>query len=257
MEQPPEQLVFDFYKETPHIFAENNDEELKLKIGEFAGPLDLLLYLIRQEQANIFEIPIAKITDEYLRVIRLMEKLDISVAGDFLVMAATLIDIKSKMLLPKEIVEENEEDSEDPLKELVNRLVEYEKFKNAAQMLWEKSTVENSIFPRGKIETDENNSEINVGVFDLLNVFQKILARHKEEITMEIEREEMSLSEMLANLKQQLKLHKTFNVTDFFTNTRSKRELVLAFMAILEIVRTDAIKLFQTNVFGEIILKKV
>ncbi|HRH42061.1 MAG TPA: segregation/condensation protein A, partial [Pyrinomonadaceae bacterium] len=242
MEQPPEQLVFDFYKETPHIFAENNDEELKLKIGEFAGPLDLLLYLIRQEQANIFEIPIAKITDEYLRVIRLMEKLDISVAGDFLVMAATLIDIKSKMLLPKEIVEENEEDSEDPLKELVNRLVEYEKFKNAAQMLWEKSTVENSIFPRGKIETDENNSEINVGVFDLLNVFQKILARHKEEITMEIEREEMSLSEMLANLKQQLKLHKTFNVTDFFTNTRSKRELVLAFMAILEIVRTDAIK---------------
>lgn len=257
MEQPPEQLVFDFYKETPHIFAESNDEELKLKIGEFAGPLDLLLYLIKQEQANIFEIPIAKITDEYVKYIRLMEKLDISVAGDFLVMAATLIDIKSKMLLPKEIVEENEEDSEDPLKELVNRLVEYEKFKNAAQMLWEKSTVENSIFPRGKIETDENNSEINVGVFDLLNVFQKILARHKEEITMEIEREEMSLSEMLANLKQQLKLHKTFNVTDFFTNTRSKRELVLAFMAILEIVRTDAIKLFQTNVFGEIILKKV
>lgn len=257
MEQQPEQLVFDFYKETPHIFAESNDEELKLKIGEFAGPLDLLLYLIRQEQANIFEIPIAKITDEYVKYIRLMEKLDISVAGDFLVMAATLIDIKSKMLLPKEIVEENEEDAEDPLKELVNRLVEYEKFKNAAQMLWEKSTVENSIFPRGKIETDENNSEINVGVFDLLNVFQKILARHKEEITMEIEREEMSLSEMLANLKQQLKLHKTFNVTDFFTNTRSKRELVLAFMAILEIVRTDAIKLFQTNVFGEIILKKV
>lgn len=257
MEQQPEQLVFDFYKETPHIFAESNDEELKLKIGEFAGPLDLLLYLIKQEQANIFEIPIAKITDEYVKYIRLMEKLDISVAGDFLVMAATLIDIKSKMLLPKEIVEENEEDAEDPLKELVNRLVEYEKFKNAAQMLWEKSTVENSIFPRGKIETDENNSEINVGVFDLLNVFQKILARHKEEITMEIEREEMSLSEMLANLKQQLKLHKTFNVTDFFTNTRSKRELVLAFMAILEIVRTDAIKLFQTNVFGEIILKKV
>lgn len=254
MEQP-EQLVFDFNKEQPHIVAESRDE-LKLTLGSFAGPLDLLLYLIKQEQANIFEIPIAKITDEYVKYIRLMEKLDISVAGDFLVMAATLIEIKSKMLLPKEIVEENDEDGDDPLKELVNRLVEYEKFKNAAQMLWEKSTVENSIFPRGKIETDENNSEINVGVFDLLNVFQKILARHKEEITMEIEREEMSLSEMLSKLKQSLKMNKTFNVTEFFEQTRSKRELVLAFMAILEIVRTEAVKLLQENIFGEIILKR-
>lgn len=255
MEQQPEQLVFDFYKEQPHIVAESRDE-LKLTLGSFAGPLDLLLYLIKQEQANIFEIPIAKITDEYVKYIRLMEKLDISVAGDFLVMAATLIEIKSKMLLPKEIIEENDEDGDDPLKELVNRLVEYEKFKNAAQMLWEKSTVENSIFPRGKIETDENNSEINVGVFDLLNVFQKILARHKEEITMEIEREEMSLSEMLSKLKQSLKMNKTFNVTEFFEQTHSKRELVLAFMAILEIVRTEAVKLLQENIFGEIILKR-
>jgi segregation and condensation protein A len=256
MEAQPEQLVFDFYKEQPQIIAERNDDELKLKIGEFAGPLDLLLYLIRQEQANIFEIPIAKITDEYLRVIRLMEKLDISVAGDFLVMAATLIEIKSKSLLPKEIIEETEEE-EDPLKDLVNRLLEYEKFKNAAQMLWEKTTVEQSIFPRGKIETDENNSEINVGVFDLLNVFQKILARQKEEIALEIEREEMSLSEMLANLKSRLKASKTFSVTEFFEQMRNKRELVVAFIAVLEIVRTEAVKLLQTDVFGEIILKRV
>jgi segregation and condensation protein A len=256
MEAQPEQLVFDFYKEQPQIIAERNDDELKLKIGEFAGPLDLLLYLIRQEQANIFEIPIAKITDEYLRVIRLMEKLDISVAGDFLVMAATLIEIKSKSLLPKEIIEETEEE-EDPLKDLVNRLLEYEKFKNAAQMLWEKTTVEQSIFPRGKIETDENNSEINVGVFDLLNVFQKILARQKEEIALEIEREEMSLSEMLANLKARLKANKNFSVTEFFEQMRNKRELVVAFIAVLEIVRTETVKLLQTDVFGEIILKRV
>src|SRR5689334_5845260 len=186
MEQPIEQLTFDFYKEQPQIIAERNDEELNLKIGEFAGPLDLLLFLIRQEQANIFDIPIAKITGEYLRYIRLMEKLDISVAGDFLVMATTLIEIKSKMLLPREVSEEEEEELDDPRQELINRLLEYEKFKSAAQMLWEKTTVEQSIFPRGKIETDENNSEINVGVFDLLNVFQKILSRHKEEVAMEI-----------------------------------------------------------------------
>ncbi len=256
MEQQPEQLVFDFYKETPQIFAENRDE-LKLTLGSFAGPLDLLLYLIRQEKANIFEIPIAKITGEYLKYIRLMEKLDISVAGDFLVMATTLIEIKSKMLLPRELVEETAEDAEDQLKELVNRLVEYEKFKNAAQMLWEKTTVEQSIFQRGKIETAENNLEINASVFDLLKVFQKILAKQKEEVQMEIAREEMSLSDMLANLHQQLKAHKTFNVTEFFEQMHTKRELVLAFMAILEIVRTETIKLLQTDIFGEIILKRV
>lgn len=257
MEQQPEQLVFDFYTEQPQIIAERNDEELKLKIGEFAGPLDLLLYLIKQEQANIFDIPISKITDEYLRVIRLMEKLDISVAGDFLVMAATLIEIKSKMLLPKEVSETAEEEIEDPRQELVNRLLEYEKFKSASQMLWEKSTVEQSIFPRGKIESDENNSEINVGVFDLLNVFQKILARHKEEVLLEIEREEMSLAEMLSKMKQYLKTNKNVNVTEFFTQTKSRRELVLAFMAILEIVRTESVKLLQEGTFGEIILKRI
>ncbi len=256
MEQLPEQLVFDFFKEQPQIIAERNDEELKLKIGQFDGPLDLLLYLIKQEQANIFDIPIFKITQEYLRVIRLMEKLDISIAGDFLVMAATLIEIKSKMLLPKEVSENPEEEMEDPRQELVNRLLEYEKFKNASQMLWEKATVEQSIFQRGKIESDENNSEINVGVFDLLNVFQKILARHKEEILMEIEREEMSLADMLTKIKQYLKTTQKFSITEFFTQTKSKRELVLAFMAVLEIVRTESVKLLQENIFGEIILRK-
>src|SRR5215217_3069875 len=108
MEQQPEQLSFDFYKEKAQIVRESRDE-LSLKLGEFAGPLDLLLHLIRQEQANIFDIPIAKITDEYLKYVRLMEQLDISVAGDFLVMAATLIEIKSKMLLPREPSDENEE----------------------------------------------------------------------------------------------------------------------------------------------------
>src|SRR6476620_8211816 len=111
MEQT-EQLSFDFYTEKPEITRESRDE-LKLHLGEFNGPLDLLLYLIKQEQANIFDIPIARITDEYLKYIRLMKHLDISVAGDFLVMAATLIEIKSKMLLPKEISEETEEEMED------------------------------------------------------------------------------------------------------------------------------------------------
>src|SRR3954470_12679953 len=118
MEQT-EQLSFDFYTEKPEITRESRDE-LKLHLGEFNGPLDLLLFLIRQEQANIFDIPIAKITDEYLKYIRLMKSLDIAVAADFLVMAATLIEIKSKMLLPREPSESENEEIEDPRQELVD-----------------------------------------------------------------------------------------------------------------------------------------
>src|SRR5215212_2314654 len=117
-QQQPEQLTFDFYTEQPHITTESRDE-IKLELGAFAGPLDLLLYLIRQEQANIFDIPIAKITDEYLNYIRLMKRLDIAVAADFLVMAATLIEIKSRMLLPREPGVTQEEAMDDPRQELV------------------------------------------------------------------------------------------------------------------------------------------
>jgi segregation and condensation protein A len=257
MEQPqPEQLSFDFYKEQPQIVRESRDE-LRLKLGEFAGPLDLLLYLIKQEQANIFDIPIARITDEYLKYIRLMKTLDIAVAGDFLVMAATLIEIKSKMLLPVELKDETEEEMEDPREALVRQLLEHQKFKNAAQMLYERTTVEQAVFQRGKIESDDNNSETNASVFDLLNVFQKILARHKEEVQMEIEREEVSLAEMLKNLKRRVFEEKELSLLKFFEEMHTRREIVTAFFAILEIVRTENIKLTQSATFGDIILKKI
>ncbi len=255
MEQP-EQLSFDFYKEQPQIVRESRDE-LRLKLGEFAGPLDLLLYLIKQEQANIFDIPIARITDEYLKYIRLMKHLDISVAGDFLVMAATLIEIKSKMLLPKEATEEAEEELEDPREALVRQLLEHQIFKNAAQMLYERTTVEQAVFPRGRIESDENNSETNASVFDLLSVFQKILARHVEEVQMEIERDEISLADMIKSMRKRIFEGKELNLLKFFEEMHSRREFVTAFIAVLEIVRTDSVKLMQEATFGDIILRKV
>ncbi len=254
-QQQPEQLSFDFYTEQPQIVRESRDE-LNLKLGEFAGPLDLLLYLIKQEQANIFDIPIARITDEYLKYIRLMENLDITLAGDFLVMAATLIEIKSKMLLPKEMLAADEE-IEDPRQELVDRLLEYEKFKSASQMLYERSTVEQAVFMRGQIESDENNSEINASVFDLLKVFQKIMERHKEEIQMEIHREEITLADMLKNLKQRIFEAKELSLLKFFEEMHTRRELVTAFIAVLELVRTESVKLMQTVTFGDIILRKI
>jgi segregation and condensation protein A len=255
MDQQPEQLSFDFERVQPEIVRESPDE-LRLRLGEFAGPLDLLLYLIKQEKANIFDIPIARITDEYLRYIKLMQTLDIAIAGDFLVMAATLIEIKSKMLLPKEVSPETEEE-EDPRRELVDRLLEYEKFKSASQMLYERATVEQAVFRRGQIESDENNAEINATVFDLLTVFQKIVERHREEIKMEIHREEVTLAEMLKNLRRRIFEEKELSLTKFFEEMRTRRELVTAFVAVLEIVRTESVRLIQKVTFGDIILRKV
>lgn len=250
-----EQLSFDFSRVKPQIIAERYDEELKLRLGEFAGPLDLLLHLIKQEQVNIYDIPIARITDEYLRYLRLMKEFDIAVAGDFLVMAASLIEIKSKMLLPRDsfLDGETEEEIDDPRKELVHRLLEHQKFKNAAQMLWEKNTVEQSVFPRGRIETDEANSEVSVGLFDLLTAFQKILARQTEEISLEIERDEMTLMEMLENLQWEILEKKKLSLSEFFSQVKTKRELILAFLAILELVKSAQIRLTQSEIFGDII----
>lgn len=255
MEQVVEQLEFDFENVQPHIMRDERDE-IRLSLGEFAGPLDLLLYLIRQEQANIFDIPIARITDEYLKYIRLMKKMDVALAAEFLVMAATLIEIKSKMLLPRDPVTGEEEELEDPRKELVDQLLEYEKYKSAAEMLYERSTIEQAVFKRGQIDSDDNNLEVNATVFDLLNVFQRILERHIEEIQMEIVREEMSLAEMLRNLKTRIFSDKKLSLLEFFKEISSKHEIVLAFIAVLEIVRTESIRMTQTETFGDIILSR-
>jgi segregation and condensation protein A len=240
----------------PSIIAGQSGEELKLVLGEFAGPLDLLLYLIRQEQVSIYDIPVARITDAYLRYLRLMQELDIAVAGDFLVMAATLIEIKSRMLLPPDpTAEGTEAEADDLRKELIDRLVEHQKYKAAAQMLWSRATVEQAIFARGEIETDKQNPEVSAGVFDLLKVFQEILARHKEEVLMEIERDEISMAEMLERLRNMVLSAGELNLRVFFERARSRRELVLAFLSVLELVRTTEIALIQHVTFGEIIAR--
>ena len=241
---------------TPEIVADRSGEELKLVLGEFAGPLDLLLYLIRQEQVSIYDIPIARITDEYLHYLRMMQGMDITVASDFLVMAATLIEIKSRMLLPRDpAVSEEELDELDPRRELVERLLEHQKFKAAAEMLWSRATVEQAVYTRATLETDEENPEVAAGAFDLLRVFQQILARRKEEVLMEIEREEVTMAEMLERLRNMIFSSGELNLRDFFERAESRRDLVLAFLSVLELVRTTEIKLFQRQTFGDIIAR--
>jgi len=235
----------------PEITPDRDSDQLKLTLGDFEGPLDLLLYLVRQEQVNIYDIPIARITDEYLRYLNLMQGLDLTVAGDFLVMAAQLIELKSRMLLPRDPMAE-EEEVLDPRAELINRLLEHEKFKAAAEMLWSRATVEQAVFKRAEIETDTNNPEVSVGLFDLLRVFQEILARHKEEILMEIEREEVTMAEMIERLRNMVRSAGELNVMKFFERATSRRELVVAFLSVLELVRLGEIALVQRETFGEI-----
>ncbi len=240
----------------PEITPDGDTDQLKITLGDFEGPLDLLLYLIRQEQVNIYDIPIARITDEYLRYLNLMQELDLTVAGDFLVMAAQLIEVKSRMLLPRDPMAEQEEVI-DPRTELVNRLLEHEKFKAAAEMLWSRATVERAVFTRAEIETDKNNPEVAVGVFDLLRVFQEILARHKEEILLEIEREEVSMAEMIDRLRNMVRSAGEVNLLVFFERSKSRRELVVAFLSVLELVRMSEISLVQSETFGAIMARTV
>ncbi len=239
---------------TPELVPDHTTDDLKIVMGEFEGPLDLLLHLIRQEQVSIYDIPVARITDQYLRYLHLMQELDIAVAGDFLVMAATLIELKTRMLLPRDPFAAAEEE-EDPRKDLVDQLLEYQKYKAAAQMLWSRAVVERAVFKRAEIETDKNNPEVVVGVFDLFKVFQEILARHKEEVLLEIEREEISMAEMLETLRNMVMSSGEVNLRTFFERARSRRELVLAFLSVLELVRTTQITLIQQETFGDILAR--
>jgi segregation and condensation protein A len=248
---PEEQVQINVAGAMPELVPDQAGDDLKLVLGDFEGPLDLLLHLIRQEQVSIYDIPVARITDQYLHYLQLMQELDIAVAGDFLVMAATLIELKTKMLLPRDPFAQ-EEEPEDLRKELVDQLLEYQKYKAAAQMLWSRAMVERAIFKRAELETDKNNPEVVVGVFDLLKVFQEILARHKEELLLEIEREEMSMADMLERLRNMVMSSGELNLRVFFERARSRRELVLAFLSVLELVRTTEIRIFQRETVGDI-----
>jgi segregation and condensation protein A len=254
----PEAAMLNVAGARPEIVSEQGEggDELKLYLGDFAGPLDLLLYLIRQEQVDIYDIPVARITDEYLRYIQAMKQLDITVASEFLVMAAQLIEIKSRMLLPPDpLAAGTEEEQDDPRRDLVARLLEHQKFKAAAQMLWSRATVEQGVYTRAPIETDKSNPEVAVGVFDLLRVFQEILSRRKQEVLMEIERDEVTMAEMLERLRNMVMSAGELNLRLFFERAQTRRELVLAFLSVLELVRGTEVNLIQRDTFGDIIMR--
>lgn len=229
----------------------------RVQLEGFEGPLDLLLYLIKKEEMSIYDIPIAHITEQYLEYMRMMEELDIAVAGEFLVMAATLIHIKTKMLLPRDpIAEAAGEELEDPRQELVEQLLEHQRYKAAAEFFHSRMILERESFARPLAPEEKENVEISVGVFDLLTAFRDVFLRAQALMEIEIARDEVTLAEKLAEVHALIEASDAVNVRELFERSRSKRELVITFLAILELVKEQKIRIVQSDVFGEIEARK-
>ncbi len=230
-----------------------------IKLEAYQGPLDLLLDLIRQQQINIYDIPIARITRQYLDYLKMMEELNIDLAGEFVLMAATLIYIKSRTLLPPDPTAPEEEQG-DPRDELVHRLLEHEQFKNAAEMLQSKRVVEDATWSRsgiGEFTEAEDEPGLAVSVFDLISVFREILERAKKRPPMEIRREEVSVHDMVEHVKRVLSERPgAVPVEELVENFLWKQALIALFLALLELVRLRAIVIRQKDLFAPITVAK-
>jgi segregation and condensation protein A len=235
-------------------FAESADQ-YKVKLSMFEGPLDLLLFLIRKEEVSIYDIPIARITEQYLDYLRAMQELDIGLAGEFLVMAATLIHIKTQMLLPRD-PDASAEEIEDPRKELVYQLLEHQKFKGAANVLHQRATMEAAAFTRASMDEDKDNPEVAATVFQLFEVFKEVMDRRRTITEIEIARDEMTMAEKIAEIKLLLNTAENVSARSLFERAGSRREMVLIFLAVLELVKGLQIRLRQSEIFGDITITR-
>lgn len=230
-----------------------------VKLAIYEGPLDLLLDLIRKQQVNIYDIPIARITQQYLEYLHMMEELNIDVAGEFIFMAATLIHIKSRMLLPPDPTAPPEE-QEDPRADLVHRLLEHEQFKNAAEMLNSKRLVEDAMWSQpgiGEFAEAEDEPGLVVSVFDLISVFREILERAKRRAQIQIKREEVTVAQMVEHVKQMLRARSgPVPLADLFGDYLWRQALIALFLALLELVRLRAVLLRQKDLFAPITVAK-
>jgi segregation and condensation protein A len=231
----------------------------RVQLETYEGPMDLLLDLIRKQEIDIHNIPIAKITGQYLDYLHQLEELDIDVSADFIYMAATLIYIKSKMLLPPDPLAGPEEQL-DPRADLVQRLLEYEQFKNAAQMLREKSQIEAHVWShpdRSMYESEETEGEIVVSLVDVVKAFQAVLDRRKEIARIELKHDTFTVAQMMEMLRKELVAsEEAVSLVRFFESCPSRHAMIVAFLAVLEMVRLQAILLVQESMFAEIVIRK-
>lgn len=227
----------------------------------YDGPLDLLLDLIRKQDIDIYDIPIAKITAQFLAYVERLKETDVDAAGDFIYTAALLIHIKSRMLLPRSPAEVADGEAEDPRRELVERLLEHERFKNAAQMLYERQQVEAATWTNPgmrEFRHDEGvEPEIAADTMDLARVFQQIIERAKNRPVLDLEEDAVTVGQMIDFMRRRLMTEdRPVALRRLLANTRSPRALVTMFLALLELVRLQAILLRQDRNFSEIFIKK-
>ncbi len=228
----------------------------KIKLEIFEGPFDLLLYLIKKNELNIYDIPIATILQQYLQYLELMKLLDLNIAGDFIAMAAQLIQIKSKMLLPQEVnlMDELPEEEKDPRAELVKRLLEYKQFKEAAERLRLKERARQDIFKRQAVLEDEVTGEsfFEASLFDLINAFSKVLKDIPKELIYEVIKDEFTVEGKVHDLLHMFMDKSRIKLSELFIKAKNKLEIIATFLAVLELIRLKEIIVAQKSLFGEI-----
>ena len=244
------------------VFYKAVASPLNFHLEQYEGPLDLLLDLIRKQQINIYDIPIASITQQYLEYMQRALALDIELSSEFIYMAATLIHIKSRLLLPKDPELDKISPEEDPRRELVDRLLEHERFKNAAEMLQQKRMVEDASWSNPQMArflSEAEEPELAVSLFDLVKTLQTVLERAKNRPIYQIGKEDVSIPDMIRYLERvfgEMRIGESLPAADLFERQGSRRAMICLFLAILELVRRQMLRLTQKDAFGEIGLKK-
>ena len=238
------------------------NEEYKVDLEIFEGPLDLLLYLIRRDELDIYDIPIGRITEQYMKYIEMMRQLNLDVAGEFIVMAATLMVIKSRMLLPvdrRTAEDSSDEEWVDPRLDLVRQLVEYKKFKDAAGKLAEYELRRMESFDYGggrpkfeKTQKDKESAIANLGLFDLLSAFQDVLARLNEMPQEELKGSRWSVPDKMDMVLNRVRTDGQLAFSTLFTETSPRGEVIVTFLALLELLRQHRVVIYQNAAFHEI-----
>jgi len=230
----------------------------EIKLDIFEGPLDLLLYLIRKNEIDIYNIPIALITEQYLEYLDMMRSLNLDLAGEYLVLAATLVHIKSRLLLPPVEDEEGGEEGQDPRAELVRQLLEYQAFKDAALNLDARPLLDRDVFSRGAPaeetagEAQEDEAMIEVGVFELVQAFRSIIAGIDKSDDLVIDTERMSLTDRINEIMERLSEKKQLTFNELLGERMERKRIVYTFLAILELMKLRMIRAYQAGPFGTI-----
>ena len=240
------------------------DADYKVKIEVFEGPLDLLLYLIKKDEVDIYSVSIERITNQYLEYLNTFRMLDLEIAGEFVVMAANLIYIKSRSLLPvDQEPPEDESDEEDPRWDLIRQLIEYKKFKDAAMQLQRWEIAQEGIIPRIAGKPTLNDAETllkeEVGIFDLISAFQKVLRKleKRREDLREIFEENFTVSEKIDFILETITPERPATFSSLFAAAASRTEIVVTFLALLELMRLKQLRVIQVAPFADIEIERV